>query len=94
MRDLLVTLDIYFVNDQGAVRRNDTRTPRWAWLRKNRGIFDRQPTDSSEDIEIAAGGRDSRIGWVELAVETVDELSTRFTARAINEVNADIIWDR
>jgi endonuclease/exonuclease/phosphatase family metal-dependent hydrolase len=91
MRDLLVILDIYFVNDQGAVRRKDTRTPRWAWLRKNRGTFDRQPTDSSQDIEITAGGRESWIGWVELAVETVDELSTRFTARVINEVNADII---
>jgi hypothetical protein len=43
MRDLLVTLDIYYRNDRGAIRRKDTKSPRWAWLRKNRGTFDRQP---------------------------------------------------
>ena len=91
MRDLLVTLDIYFVNAQGAVRRKDTRTPRWAWLRKNRGTFDRQPTDEAQDVVIEATGRESWIGWVELAVENVDELSSRLTGRVINEVNADII---
>ena len=58
MRDLLVTLDIYFVNGQGAVRRKDTSTPRWAWLRKNRGTFDRQPTDETQDVVIEATGRD------------------------------------
>ena len=43
MKSLLVELDIYFVNEQGAVRRRETSSPRWAWLRKNRGGFDRQP---------------------------------------------------
>jgi hypothetical protein len=36
MRDLLVTLDIYAVNAAGAIRRRNTQSPRWAWLRKNR----------------------------------------------------------
>ena len=40
---------------------------------------------------IEATGRASWIGWVELAVKNVDELSTRLTGRVINEVNADII---
>jgi hypothetical protein len=73
------------------VRRKDTRTPRWAWLRKNRGTFDRQPTDETQDVVIEATGREGWIGWVELAVENVDELSTRLTARVINEINADIV---
>ncbi len=91
MRDLLVQLDIYFVNDQGAVRRKDTEFPKWAWFRKNRGSFDRQPQDTAEDIEITADGRDSWIGWVELAREPVNVQGTRMTARVIQDVNADIL---
>ena len=37
IRDLLVALDIYIVNQvTGAIRRNQTPNPNWAWLRKNR----------------------------------------------------------
>ncbi|HLA83105.1 MAG TPA: hypothetical protein VJP78_16040, partial [Thermoleophilia bacterium] len=39
MRDLLVELDIYSRNSQGAIRRKRSPNPRWAWLRKNRGAF-------------------------------------------------------
>ena len=34
IRDLLVELDIYSVNTQGAIRRKSTPSPKWAWLRK------------------------------------------------------------
>jgi transposase InsO family protein len=54
MKSLLVEVDIYFVNAQGTVRRKETSSPRWAWLRKNRGGFDRQPEDETKDIEIIA----------------------------------------
>lgn len=91
MMDLLVKLDVYYVNDQGAVRRKDTLSPKWAWMRKNRGEFDKQPKDASQDIEIIATGRDSWIGWLELAKETVNEMATRTTARVIADVDADII---
>jgi endonuclease/exonuclease/phosphatase family metal-dependent hydrolase len=92
MKSLLVELEIYFVNAQGAVRRKETSSPRWAWLRKNRGGFDRQPEDTTKDIEIIADGRDDWIGWVELAKEAVDEMSTRMTAKVIDEgVDAEII---
>jgi hypothetical protein len=92
MKSLLVELDIYFVNEHGAVRRKETSSPRWAWLRKNRGGFDRQPEDKTKDVEIIASGRDDWIGWVELAKEAVDETSTRMTAKVIAEgVNAEII---
>jgi endonuclease/exonuclease/phosphatase family metal-dependent hydrolase len=91
MRDLLVTLDIYFVNDHGAVRRKDTQSPQWAWLRKNRGAFDRQPTAATQSVEITAEGRAEWIGWVELAKEATDEAGTRMTARVITDVNADVI---
>jgi hypothetical protein len=92
MKSLLVELDIYFGNAQGAVRRKETSSPRWAWLRKNRGGFDRQPEDETKDIEIIADGRDDWIGWVELAKEAVDETSTRMTAKVIDEgVDAEII---
>jgi hypothetical protein len=92
MKSLLVELDIYFVNEHGAVRRKETSSPRWAWLRKNRGGFDRQPADETKDVEIIASGRDDWIGWVELAKEAVDETSTRMTAKVIDGgVNAEII---
>lgn len=89
--ELLVQLDIYYRNAEGAVRRRETQDPVWAWLRKNRGDFDLQPKDKSEDVEIIATGRDSWIGWVELSKESVDEVATRMTARVIKEVDADII---
>ena len=91
MRELLVTLDIFYVNDVGVIRRKDTKSPKWAWLRKNRGEFDRQPDDKTKDVEIIATGRDQWIGWVELATEAVDQLSTRLTAKVIEDVDADII---
>src|SRR5512145_2159195 len=49
IRELLVVLDVYFVNSQGAVRRRDSQNPQWAWLRKNRGDFDREPQDSTRN---------------------------------------------
>lgn len=91
MIDLLVELEIYYTNIHGAVRRTRTQFPKWAWLRKNRGKFDRQPNDSTQDVEIIAIGRDDWIGWVELAVGPTDETSTRMTARVIQDVGADII---
>ena len=91
MRELLVTLDIYTVNDHGAVRRKHSVNPRWAWLRKNRGSFDREPRDATQNVEIIATGRASWIGWVELATEPTNEISTRSTARVIADVDADIV---
>jgi hypothetical protein len=91
MRDLLVTLDIYSINNQGAIRRKRSSNPRWAWLRKNRGSFDREPRDRTLDIEIIAMGRSDWIGWVQLAKEPTNEISTRLTARVINDVDADVI---
>jgi hypothetical protein len=74
------------------VRRRETSSPRWAWLPKNRGGFDRQPEDTTKDVEIIADGREDWIGWVELAKEAVDETSTRMTAKVIEEgVDAEII---
>lgn len=91
IRQLLVDLDIYSVNSSGAIRRKRTQHPRWAWLRKNRGTFDRQPVAATQNVEITASGRDGWIGWVELAKEPTNETSTRMTARVIQDVNADII---
>jgi endonuclease/exonuclease/phosphatase family metal-dependent hydrolase len=91
MRELLVELDIYTVNERGAVRRKQTTAPRWAWFRKNRGSFDREPRDPAKDVEIVATGRADWIGWVELAKEAVDEVGTRNTARVIGDLDADVI---
>lgn len=91
MRELLVQLDVYSVNSHGAIRRKPSQNPRWAWLRKNRGKFDRQPRDQTQDIEIIANGRGDWIGWVALAREPTDEIGTRLAARVITDVNADII---
>jgi endonuclease/exonuclease/phosphatase family metal-dependent hydrolase len=91
MRDLLVALEIYTVNSHGAVRRRQSQTPRWAWLRKNRGSFDREPVDATRSVEIVATGRGDWIGWVELATEATDEIGTRTTARVIADIDADVI---
>jgi endonuclease/exonuclease/phosphatase family metal-dependent hydrolase len=91
MRDLLVELDIYSKNKAGAVHRKNSISPRWAWLRKNRGKFDSEPKDKNLDVEIIAKGRNDWIGWVELAKSPVDDTGTRMTARVIKDANADII---
>lgn len=91
MRELLVTLEVYQVNDRGAVRRSTATSPRWAWLRKNRGSFDRQPAAATKDVEIVASGRGDWIGWVELATAATDEVGTRTTARVIADIDADVI---
>jgi endonuclease/exonuclease/phosphatase family metal-dependent hydrolase len=89
--DLLVELDIYYINSHGAIRRKRTASPRWAWLRKNRGKFDRQPRDKTQNVEIIANSRDDWIGWVELAKELTNEIGTQMTAKVIRDVCADII---
>jgi endonuclease/exonuclease/phosphatase family metal-dependent hydrolase len=91
IRDLLVELDIYAINIHGAIRRKETLSPKWAWLRKNRGTFDREPQDPTQSVEIIANGRGSWIGWIELATEPTNEIGTRMTARVIQEVGADIL---
>ncbi len=91
MKGLLVALDVYYINGHGAVRRKRTQSPRWAWMRKNRGKFDRQPRDATQDVEIVATGRDGWIGWIELAKEPTNEVGTRLTAQVIADVGADII---
>jgi hypothetical protein len=92
IRDLLVTLDIYTINQAtGAIRRNKTIDPQWAWLRKNRGAFDREPSDKRQNVEIVAAGRGDWIGWVELAKEAVDETATRMTARVIKDIGAHVL---
>jgi len=91
IRNFLVELDIYTTNESGAIRRNQTTDPKWAWLRKNRGAFDREPRDQTQSVEIIANGRGDWIGWVELAKEAVDETATRMTAKVIQDVGADIL---
>src|SRR6266540_6907705 len=90
--DLLVTLEIYTVDKKTkAIRRNKTIDPQWAWLRKNRGTFDREPSDKRQTVEIVAEGRGDWIGWVELAKEAVDETATRMTARVIKDMGAHVL---
>jgi endonuclease/exonuclease/phosphatase family metal-dependent hydrolase len=91
MRELLVQLGVYRVNGHGAVRRHLTSNPAWAWLRKNRGSFDREPDRTTEHVEIIATGRSDWIGWLELATEVTDEIGVRMTAKVIAEIDADII---
>src|SRR5262249_28897341 len=89
MIDLLVTLDVYRRNkDDGIVRRYRTPDPQWAWLRANRGTFDREHEDTG--IEIVANHRADWIGWVELARAPVDEVATNATAQVILQVDADV----
>jgi endonuclease/exonuclease/phosphatase family metal-dependent hydrolase len=91
MIDLLVRLDVYYLNAHGAVRRRESVDPQWARLQKSRGSFDREPDDTTRSIEIVAAGRAEWIGWVELQTEALDQSATRMTARVISELNADVL---
>jgi len=91
MRDLLVILDIYRKDAQGVIRRTDSLSPKWAWLRANRGKFDVEPQDETKNVEIVANGRGAWIGWIELAKDPTNEVGTRMTAQVIRDVNADIL---
>src|SRR5262245_47619632 len=51
-------------------------------LRQNRGHLVKRPTGGG--LEVVAKGRGSWIGWVELKMEAVNELSTRMTAKVID----------
>jgi endonuclease/exonuclease/phosphatase family metal-dependent hydrolase len=87
MIELLLTLEVYR-RDNGVVRRNRTTNPKWAWLRANRGTFDEEHEDTG--IEIVANSRYDWVGWVELATEPVDEMSTQMTAQVILNLKADV----
>lgn len=91
MLDLLEALGIYYRNAHGARRCRLSADPPWAWLRKNRGTFDREPADASQDVEIVARGRGDWIGWVELATTVADETGVAMTARVIKDVDADVL---
>lgn len=88
MIELLLQLDVYVIVG-GVVRRNRTREPRWAWLRSNRGTFDVERVTTG--MEIVADGRGDWTGWLELATEPVDEITTRMTAQVISDVGADVL---
>src|SRR6266496_3613690 len=87
MIQLLLKLDVYR-RINGVVRRYRTPTPKWAWLRANRGTFDVEHPDHG--VEIVADSRAAWTGWVELATEPVDEVNTRMTGQVILDVKADI----
>jgi endonuclease/exonuclease/phosphatase family metal-dependent hydrolase len=61
----------------------------WALLRENRGDFLAAPADAPP--RVVAGGRGDWLGWVELTVEPVDEISTRMTAKVIQDLAPDML---
>lgn len=87
--ELFLQLELYRLDSNGVVRRKYVSNPRWAWFRKNRGSFDVERRDTG--IEIVAGGRDQWIGWIELSVETTNEISVRMTGKVIEDTNPDIL---
>lgn len=62
---------------------------KFAILRQNRGHLVTRPR--GKPIEVVADGRDDWIGWVDLALEQVNEEATRNTARVIKEIDADVL---
>src|SRR5580765_261352 len=58
-------------------------------LRQNRGHLVKRP--ASGGLVVVANGRADWIGWLDLKMEAVNELSTRMTAKVINEIGADVI---
>jgi len=62
---------------------------KFAILRQNRGHLVKRPANGP--VQIVANKRSDWIGWVDLTVEAVNELSVRNTARVITELNPDVI---
>lgn len=60
-----------------------------SFVRKIRGRIFRRPL--SGNIEVAANGRGSWVGWVELKTAPVDEVAVMNTGRVIRDVDADIL---
>jgi len=58
-------------------------------LRQNRGHLVKRP--KSGPIQIVAEGRGDWIGWLDLVLEEVNEVSIQNTARVINDVGADVL---
>lgn len=73
--------------DALGLRRSDESE--FAILRQNRGGLVKRP--SNKPAEVAAGGRDEWVGWVELKTESVNVIATRMTAQVIKDVNADVL---
>jgi endonuclease/exonuclease/phosphatase family metal-dependent hydrolase len=69
--------------------RKDDDGGEFATLRQNRGQLVRRHQNG--DVEVVAGGRADWLGWVELKVDAVNEVSTRNTARVIHELGAEIV---
>lgn len=61
----------------------------FARLRQIREKLVKRPP--GQPVEIVADGRADWIGWVELKTEPVDELAMRHTARAIKDIDAEIL---
>ena len=62
---------------------------KFAILRQNRGHLVTRP--SNGPVQVVANGRNDWVGWVDLTVEQVNEVSTRNTAKVVTQVNADVI---
>lgn len=62
---------------------------KFALLRQNKGKLIKRP--SGQEPVIVASGRGDWIGWVELKKEAVNEISTRMTAKVIQDLNPDIL---
>jgi len=62
---------------------------KFAILRQNRGHLVKRPQNGP--VQIVADKRDDWIGWVDLTMEPVNELSTRNTAKVITELSADVL---
>jgi endonuclease/exonuclease/phosphatase family metal-dependent hydrolase len=58
-------------------------------LRQNRGHLVKRPT--SGGLQVVANGRAEWLGWLDLKMEAVNEISTRMTAKVINEIGADVV---
>ena len=70
------------------LRDSDDASP-LVMLRQNRGQLVQRHQNG--DVEVVAAGRGSWLGWVELKMQPVNEVSTQNTARVINDLNADIL---
>jgi endonuclease/exonuclease/phosphatase family metal-dependent hydrolase len=76
------------LEEAGLLRSDDSK---YMILRKLRGEFLLRPKANNKPVEVKASGRGDWVGWVELKMAHVNEISVFNTGRVLRDVDADII---
>lgn len=79
---------LVLLKEAGLLRSDESK---YMILRKLRGEFLLRPKATNKPVEVKAIGRGDWVGWVELKMAHVNEISVFNTGRVLRDVDADIV---